>query len=214
MHLSVLAITPERPDEKELDALLWPWCHSNPDLVYPRWDFFNVGDRFQALLDPDWTEEDPHRIWDFAQKQKRHLDTAALQPRAVAREADVYDRVQIALTGLRLPDLAQLQQRHLGRDWVPRWHADPAVDAVRSVTGSFSPESILSYNDLRDVALAKARRCAFLTWAIVQGAQWYDSGLWDRDEDPARTEEWASLSERLIAEASDDAWLTIVDCHR
>lgn len=213
MFFSVLAITPERPDEEALTTLLWPWCHSNPDLVYPRWDFFRVGDRFTALLDPHWTEDDPDSVWDTVQKQKRDLDIPALQARAVAHEADFYDRVQIALTGLRLPDLAQLQQRYGERGWVPHWHADPAVKAVRSVTGMLSPESILSYNDPRDVALAKARRHALLTSAIVQGGQWYDADLFDWYEDPARTEEWASLSERLIANAAPDDWLTVVDCH-
>lgn len=94
------------------------------------------------------------------------------------------------------------------------WHADPAVNAVRGVTGLLSPESILSYNDPRDVALAKARRRALLTSAIVQGDRWYDSELWDWDEDPAGTEAWADLSDQLIADAPDDAWLTVVACHR
>lgn len=148
------------------------------------------------------------------QKQKRDLDVPALRARAVAYEADFYDRVQIALTGLRLPDLAQLQQLYGERGWVPHWHADPAVNAVRSVTGPLSPESILSYNDPRHVARAKARRCALLTRAIVQGDRWYDSELWDWDEDPVRTRAWADVSDRLIAEAPDDAWLTVVACHR
>lgn len=206
MHFSVLVITPHRPVRAGLDALLWPWCHSNPDLVHPRWDFFSVGGIYQALLDPDWSGEDPGRIWDFSQKQKKRLD--------VAHAADVYDRVQAALAGLRLLDLAELQRVHGGREWVPQWHADPAVKAVKSVTGPLSPESILSFDEPRDLALAKARRCAFLTSAIVRGDRWYDSDLWDWDEDPVRTEAWADSSDRSIADAAPNDWLTIVDCHR
>lgn len=214
MHFSLLAITPQRPDKAALDVLLWPWCFNNPEVLEPKWDWFNVGGVFQAILDPDWSVEDPERIWEVSQKEKRHLDVAALETRAVVREAGYYDRIQDALAGRRVPDPAALAQIHGERSWIEHWFADPAVEAVRSVIGSASLATIFSYMQPRPVVLARARRCALLTTSIVQGERWYDSELWDFDEDPARTEDWAHLSMQLIEAAAEDTWFTMVDCHR
>ena len=214
MHFSVLAITPQRPDQAALDELLWPWCFSNPDVVAPKWDWFNVGGVFGAMLDPDGSVEDPGRIWDVSQKEKKHLDVAALQARAVMQAAGFYDRVQEALSGRHVPNPVTLVRIHGEPGWRAHWSADPAVHAATSVIGSGSPETIFSFMQPRPVMLATARRCALLTTAVVQGNLWYETKLWDFDKDPARTEDWAHLSTCLIEEAAQDAWFTIVDCHR
>ncbi|WP_237477266.1 hypothetical protein [Lichenibacterium dinghuense] len=65
----------------------------------------------------------------------------------------------------------------------------------------------------REVVLARARRLALVTLAVVSGGEWHASELFNLDEDPARTEVWVELWERLIANAAPDDWLTIVDCH-
>ena len=213
-HFAVLVITQDRPDATAMDEVLWPWCYSNPDTLEPRFDYCEIGGRFEGALDPDWTHEGCKPVRDSSQVRKKDLDLKALQARAVQNEALLYDRIEAALAGRPIPDIAQLVREHGEKGWREHFDADPAVRAVRSVDSLLWREAIVGLADPRDVVLARARRHAMITSAVVSGGSWYSSGLFDLYEDPARTAVWVELSERLLAKAAPGDWLTMVDCHR
>lgn len=213
-HFAILVITPTCPDDDEMDAVLWPWCYSNPDTQEPRFDYSTIGGRFEGTLDPDWTHEGCKPMRDSSQKRKRDLDIAALRRQAEEHEAALYDRIEATLAGRRIPDIERLAREHGEEDGWRRFDADPAVQAVWSAADYLWRENIVQLSRPREVVLARACRLALVTLAVVSGGEWYASGLFNLDEDPARTEVWVEMFERLIAKAAPDDWLTIVDCHR
>lgn len=212
-HFAVLVITPDRPDQDAMDGLLWRWSFYNPDTSEPRFDHLTIGGRYEDALDPDWTHEGCKPVRASSQKRKSDLDLEGLQVRAMERVALLYDRIEAALAGRQIPDIAQLAREHGETGWREHFNADPAVQAVRSVAAFLWTENIVRFSQPRDVVLARARRQAIITNAVVSGGEWHDSELFNMDEDLNRTEVWVELSERLLAKAAPDDWLTIVDCH-
>ncbi len=214
MHFSTLVFSDHRLDQKALEELLSPWCHSSDRLIDPRYDFFVVGGRFQWLLDPDWSQEDPERLWAFSQKQVVQLALKRLQDRAVEHAEADYDAIHVALAGRRLPSFADLVRQYGERGWSDHYHADPAVQAAKSVAPNYWPESLLAFGNPRENVLDAARRRAILTHAIVAEGQWHEFEGFSFDEHPHLTREWQLLSDRLLAKARLESWLTVVDCHR
>ena len=155
--------------------------------------------------------------------QKSALDLPGLEARAVARRAVVWDKVHDALAGRSIPDPATLQKRWADHktlfgkpvQWVDKFHADPGVMAVvRAVPDLWAPWHMASLGAPREDVLELARRRAFLPGAIIIDGTWHEFPGFFYDEDPAETARWEARFKSLLAAASDESWLTIIDYHR
>jgi hypothetical protein len=97
------------------------------------------------------------------------------------------------------------------------YHNQPAILEVNKhsdVLGHFF--EIKDFQCTEDEFVAKARKNACSTFAVIKNGKWYEKGemgWWASVSNEKEGEDWSKEVEDLLADVSDDTLISIYDCH-
>ncbi|MFC0582741.1 hypothetical protein [Micrococcoides hystricis] len=101
----------------------------------------------------------------------------------------------------------------------PQDHETPKPQMLRRIfdkRAGLKRTSTRTTNRARKRAITINRDTTAEIYAVVQHGQWHSLDRpdgWASDPEDVSWEQWAPQVNRLISEAPEDEWLTIVDCH-
>jgi hypothetical protein len=187
-----------------------------------------LGEPGLQRMDPDY--EPPEEGW-VDQCLKGDIDIEAMRDYEGGKAAERFDIFAEATAGCpaHLP-WPEIQKRNLrpgtDEDGEPNidyeaarneYGAQPAVRALRSSGNEdarwFEPDEFLCG---REEYIARARRSAISTFAVVKDGQWYEKGRmgwWAMVSDEKDQDVWNEQFAGLIDGLPDDTLLSVVDCH-
>lgn len=205
-----------------------------------KWDWYSLGGRWtgfwplKAAVGADAKLGRPGVLGNVAARltsdiaRKRDID---FDLRIRDKELDAecfYTKVEAILGGLPESDITGFRPWPELRESMPddidsarrAYHAQPLVRAFRT-----SPDRNMHWIDIEDLHLneggrvryvTEARENALSTFAVLDGADWYergDMGWFGLIADEKPPEDWHEIFQRLLDSVPDDGWLAVYDLH-
>lgn len=137
-----------------------------------------------------------------------------IQTEAEQKAAENYDKAQQIIAGRPFLTWQEVNAKH--PDNIGRAREEYSGQAVIKDLCAWEPfVKPELYRLSREEYLARARRHAFLTFAVVKDGKWYERGEmgWWAAVIDDKGEAWVEEFERLIKDLPPTSWLTVVDCH-
>lgn len=159
------------------------------------------------------------------QAYKRDIDFESMYQQAEKDAGIRYDMIAALFPDNKIPKLEKswkeiLEMPGEGRDNRKLYHSQESVKAWNAALSkkNLSPFSydIDKYQYTRDEYIARARRYAVATFAVIKDGIWYEKGemgWWGCVSDEKDPEKWCEEFEKLLASVSDDTLLSVYDCH-
>lgn len=175
-----------------------------------RWDWWSVGGRWSGLLKlRDGSKADS--------ALKRDVDFAGMRDEVGEKAAKRYDAVAKAIAGRHFDTWPEARAKFPGDIEAARnfyWKQPVVIDTQKLDECRFDGPD--EFRTPREDYIARARRCAGETFAVLKDEQWYERGKmgwWAMVSDEMDEGEWSRRFSELVDSLPDDAILTVVDCH-
>jgi|GEM_PF-1585060 hypothetical protein len=209
-----------------LDPQIRCFKRTNPQA---KWDWWTIGGRwtgfFKLRRGKTGTTGRPGVMGDQAkpgyvdQVRKGDIDLAGMQRRAVSQATRRYDAFAKAIKGLPWPEtFEQIRGRYAEADIDPArdeyWH-QPVLLAMKKVK-AISWLDPFDFGQDRAAYIARAKRSALSTHALVKEGQWFEKGQmgwWGVVHNEQDRDAWNEQFMALVESLPDDTLFTVVDCH-
>lgn len=149
------------------------------------------------------------------------VDVEGMRAEQGARAAERFDRLAPILRDARIPSWSEILEKHGDDIDAARreYHDDPVYKALvakdRDLHWEWDLRAFLC-NGNRDEFVARARRGALVTYAVVKGGEWYqrgEMGWFGMAKDEIDEETWATEFEKLIDGLPPETLISVFDCH-
>lgn len=226
-HSTVLVISKSADDVRMLlapydeDLRVDPYLDDDGETTtynpQSRWDWYAIGGRWSGML--------RHRNGSGVDAARKcDLDLDGMRDEAAQSAADRYDRYRTIVDEYgEIVPWAALVEKHTNNKGVidfdaarDEFRAQPAMDKIREADLMWHLDDLVAHD--RDGYIEHARQGAVpgfatLTWKhgwMEQGRM----GWWGMSSATQESErEYLAAANKVIDEAPDDAWFTIVDVH-
>lgn len=173
-----------------------------------KWDWWVVGGRWSGFF-----EEHGDIV------QLKDLDLNAMQDAEVEKQLPRYEKFQKIVAGRPVPTWEDTREKcgDIDRARDTYWN-DPVIkDLKAGFDDVWDLNSMVKrMNCTREKFIARTRKQAIQTFAVVYKGKWYERGnmgWWGVVTEEKDIDRWDDEFDKLLKSLPPDTWLTAVDCH-